>query len=355
MLLIAGLLAACAAAVLALGGDDAAPDRVGLSTHLQYSDEPLRSQLDELRDAGVRWIREDLEWAQIEQEPGRLDWSRTDELMVAAAETGINVLGVLTYSPPWASSAGGDKYAPPEDPAGFAAFAGQVARRYGRGGELWRSRPELQERPLAAVELWNEPWGHFFWKPDPDPSAYARLARSAAEAIRSAGADLDVLVSGDLLQVRTDGSTTPWFEALLRADPQLPRLVDGWTVHPYPSPKDRPPRDESGDPRYRFERVPLTAEVASRHDARRPLWITEIGWSTTEDAEETVSEDEQARYLAEALERALGEWDDLVAHTFVYTWSRSSTDQADREGGYGLRRADGSFKPAWDEIRERLR
>ena len=39
-----------------------------------------------------------------------------------------------------------------------------------------------------------------------------------------------------------------------------------------------------------------------------------------------------------------------MARTFIYTWDRSSQDSADREGGYGLRRPDGSTKPAWQAM-----
>ena len=334
-------------ALAGCGGDE----RIGLSTHLQWSGEPIARQVAALRDAGVRWIREDFRWGEIEPRRGRFRWRRTDQLMAATAAEGVDVLAILDYSAPWAAS-GPEEQFPPRDPADFARYARAVVDRYGEDGAFWEDRDDV--RPLRAIEIWNEPWGYFFWKPDPDPAAYAKLARATARTVRDARADVQVLVPADLLQVRTDGSIAPWFEALLDADPRLPQLVDGWTVHPYPSPRDRPPADPRADRRWTYGRVELVREIARRRDAARPIWITELGWSTAPQAEESVTEREQARYVADALDRALNDWDDFVERIFIYSWDRSRRDPGDLEAHFGLRRADGSFKPAWKEIAERL-
>jgi len=343
-------LAAIAFAGPACGGA-AGEGRVGLSTHLTFGQEPLGEALATMREGGISWIREDFLWDRLEPEPGRFDWAATDALMAAAAAEGMSVVAILDYSARWATGdPGGDVHHPPRDPGDYASFARAVVERYGPGGAFWEGREEAV--PLRAVELWNEPWGHFFWKPEPDPAAYGRLARAAAEAVREASPDVDVLVSADLLQVRGDGGVQPWFEALLDADPELPELVDGWTVHPYPGPRDRPPGARGDDIRFSFLRVRTAAEIARERDADRPIWITEIGWSTAQ-ADEGVSEEEQARHLGAALDRALGEWRDFVPVVFVYGWDRDNGAPDDLEGHFGVRRADGSFKPAWEAVTRR--
>ncbi len=339
-----------AALVLVIVASRDGEARIGVSTHLQWSGEPIGPQVAALRDGGVRWIREDFTWATIEPERGRFDWRGPDALIAAAAAEGVDVLAILVYSAPWAAS-GDDQHFPPRDPADYARYARAVVERYGEGGSFWEGRDEA--RPLRAVEIWNEPWGHFFWEPDPDPAAYAALAGAAARAIRDADAGVQVLVSADLLQVRTDGPITPWFEALLAAGPDLPELVDGWTVHPYPAPFDRSPSDGGADPRFGFDRVERVHAIARRHEVERPIWITELGWSTAPEHEESVSEEEQARYVATALDRALGDWSDFVERIFIYSFDRSGESPDDIQAHFGLRRADGSFKPAWEEITER--
>src|SRR5829696_6092075 len=110
-------LAALTTALVAvmLGGD--APgrgDRIGLSTHLTSGSDAIGPELAAIGDAGIGWIREDFTWARIEPERGTRDWQRTDELMRAAAAAGVDVLAILDYSAPWATSdSGGDLEAPP--------------------------------------------------------------------------------------------------------------------------------------------------------------------------------------------------------------------------------------------------
>jgi polysaccharide biosynthesis protein PslG len=321
--------------------------RIGYSTHLAYAGSP-RADLARLSNAGVDWIREDFLWETIERTRGRFDWRATDALMAAAAENELDVLAILGYSARWASR--GQVHDPPRNPADYAAFARAVVERYGEGGSFWRGADEV--RPLKAVELWNEPWGHFFWRPEPDPAAYARLARPAAEAVRSAGAGVDVLMSADLRQVRADGAVRPWFAALLAADPRLPELVDGWSVHPYPEPRDQGPGAGPAGSPYAFARVEQIRALARRRGAMRPIWITEIGWSTSS-GPGGVSEARQAAYLGAALDRALGPWRGFVARVFVYGYDRDNGARDDLEGHFGVRRADGSLKPAWDAVARR--
>ncbi len=343
-------LAVVAAALLLRDGDATAGDRVGLATHLMMRDGAIAPELAAIGDAGIGWIREDFSWALIEPQRGRLDWRRTDELMRAAAVAGVDVLAILDYSAPWATSdPEGDLEAPPTQEADFARYARAVVDRYGDGGAFWAG--EARVRPLKAVEVWNEPWGHFFWRPDPDPSRYAALARAAATAVRDAGRGVEVVVSADLLQVRSDGSLRPWFSALLDADPGLPALVDGWSVHPYPSPRSNGP-DAGGDPRFSVRRVTEVQALAERRNVARPIWITEIGWTTAAESEDGVTEAVQADYVDRTLTLADGPWGDFVARTFVYTWSRANGVPGDVEGNFGLRRADGSMKPAWWVVRQ---
>jgi hypothetical protein len=326
--------------------------RVGLSTHLFWLGESdAQYQLTRLRASGIDWVREDFRWDLLEPRKGTMDWSHTDALMTAAARTDTNVLAILDYSATWASSdpsGAGSIYYPPKDPADYAAYARRVVERYGPGGTFWAAHPELPAKPLGGVELWNEPWGSWFWKPGPDPAAYARLAKAAAIAVKAASPSVPVLLSGDILQIRADGSSAPWLDAVLAADPSLRSVIDAYSTHPYPSPRNRSPLDTSMPAAYRFDRAQLTHDVAAKYDADKPIWITEVGWSTATGVPDAVSEDTQATYLRDAVTSALGR--QAVQRIFVFGWDKSSGVSGDREGNYGLQRADGSFKPGWSAL-----
>jgi polysaccharide biosynthesis protein PslG len=332
-------------------------DRVGVSSHFFWLGRgDAVSRMGQLRAAGVRWLRDDFNWDRIQPTPGQFDWARTDNLMAAASETGMQVLGVLTYSPAWASSdptGGGRRQFGPSDPAAYARFAAAVTDRYGRGGAFWAEHPELDPQPLRAIEVWNEPHGHWSWG-TPDPAAYAALFRATVSAVEPRR-EVRVLLSADNLQVRQDRAIRPWFTEVVRADPGVLRLADGLAVHPYPQPWFRGPNDRSSDPRWRFERATAPTATARVRGVRLPVWITEVGWSTEPSADGSVDEATQARFIREAVLRVTGEWAGSVARMFLYTYGDNPDEANPLHRGYGLRRADGSPKPAWDALSALLR
>jgi polysaccharide biosynthesis protein PslG len=339
---LAGVLALAASS--SVGADAGAwSGRVGVAGHLiWYADQ--QSEMSRLRAGGVDWTREDFLWDTIEPTKGNFNWSWPDKLMTSSSKTGMKVLAILDYSAKWASSGpNGDATYPPRDPAEYANYAAAIVRRYGAGGTFWSAHPELAPQPLAAVEVWNEPWGYWDWKPNPDPAAYARLTKAAAEAVKAANPSVKVLIAGDVLQVRTDGKIVDWLKNVLAAEPALNTLVDALSVHPYPYPRNLGPYDDRPDPRWDFRRL----ELVHQTDPNHPIWVTEVGWSTATGVDDAVSEATQATYVRGAVERALGQWGSYVERVFVYSWDKSNGTSGDREGNFGLRRADGSTKPAW--------
>ena len=112
--------------------------RVGISTNTVWLP---RAEgyvyLRRARDVGITWVREDFTWSTLQPTPSRFDWSRTDALMLNAAQLRLKVLAIATYAPPWASGHDdGNKY-PPLDPKTYAKFVGAIADRYGRGGTVY--------------------------------------------------------------------------------------------------------------------------------------------------------------------------------------------------------------------------
>src|SRR3954470_21593967 len=101
-------------------------NRFGVCTHLRYFDQSLvRPELQRISASGIKWIREDFSWAQVESTRGVYDWSRTDNLMAAASSADVEVLPILGQSPPWAStdpSGKGDPAFPPKSNVDYAHF-----------------------------------------------------------------------------------------------------------------------------------------------------------------------------------------------------------------------------------------
>lgn len=326
--------------------------RIGVDAHVLWDENPT-SQLQPLVEAGVTHVRADFDWHDLEPERGGFDWSDSDRLMRASSVTGVDILAVVDYSAPWASSGpNGDVHYPPSSNADFATFAEAIASRYGPHGSFWSGHPDLSPRPLTSMEIWNEPFGYWSWKPGPDPAAYARLVRSAAAAIRSVEPSMTIVASGDLLAYTTTDQR-PWLTPLLDTDPGLASVVDRWSIHPYPDPLSQSPSSGGAASAYgTVGRVEQVANILKARGITSKLWVTEVGWCVSSVC--GVSDAQQAQYIDDVLTMATTSWTNIVDRVFLYTWDRRDASLGQREGNYGLRYDNGSDTPAWSHVKQRL-
>jgi hypothetical protein len=322
-------------------------DRVGFSgSNVWYDAAKQLQYMTKLRSGGVTWLREDFHWGAFEPAQGSWSWTVGDRLMRNASLAGLNILGIFAYSSNWGAD-GPTIYHPPKDPAAYANFCRRVVERYGPGGTFWQENPSLEPRPLTAVEIWNEPWLHQFWRPNPEPARYVELVRKASAAIKAAQPTVKVLASADIFQMRTDTSESrDWFRLLLEADAALFRdSVDVLSVHAYS--QSRSPLDAVTAQRWRYDRFLMTRDLAAAHGAPKPIWITEFGWTTEQGNGDAVSESVQAQYTQQALDLALRQWSSVVEKAFLFYWGASSDAYV---GGYSPLRPDGSEKPLWGTL-----
>ncbi len=302
---------------------------------------------------GVDWIREELDWPVAEPEQGVYRWKTFDRLFESAAKHHLHVLPLLLETPAWAGPA---PLGFPTDPATFATFAAHLAARYGPGGTFWTTHPKLDARYAPAwFELWNEPYTTAFSSGGVHPARYARLVVAAARAGRAANARTHWLMAADLLYQAPDGQMDNWLNALYTAEPDLNRFVGGVAVHPYSflEPTAGP---GSGDLEYRFERIGAIESVLSDHGAgQKPMWITELGWSTCSARPACTSEYDQAKWLAEAFALVRTRYARFVRAVFVYHLDDFVGAADNREDHYGLTAVVGSHKPAWRVVHEEAR
>lgn len=322
--------------------------RVGLvANSLDHSEDPGETQDDAL-ETGVRRLREEVRWSMVEPQPGARDWRVTDQLFTDAALRGIRLLPLLTDAPDWSVPSDGGL---PAAPDAYGAFVRDAVDRYGRDGTFWRARPEL-DRDLAPrwFELWNEP---YFVKQDDgerddalNAERYAALAGAAISATRRDGRDVRFLVPvATSSSTRTDDDVE-WLDALEAARPGLLANADAFAAHPYGivEPEGFAPLDE-------------LLEALRDRGVRKPVWITEIGWSTCDGGDdECVSEEVQADSLAALFDGIARDYAGIVEAVFVYhlhDWRVQP--EGGREGAYGLLRIGGSEKPAFSVLRRYAR
>ena len=287
--------------------------------------------------SGATWLIQLLEWREVEPVPDEYFWEYTDWLVRAAEYYGLELVLRLDHPPDWAVR---PEAALAVDVARYAAFAGRVAARY--------------QGRVAAYVIWNEPnlaveWGGR----SPDPAGYVELLCAARAAI-GASDSTAIIVSAGLAPTN---HTTPsalddrlYLQAMF--DTGAAACFDVLGAHPYgfAYPPDDPHGAHDGLNLARL--ADLRAIMIEKGASDKPVWATELGWTTaTVDPEQQwlqVGDEEQARYLVEAFQKAAREWPWLRR---IAIWNLSSGLAAsDEKRGYSIVADDGSPGPAYDAL-----
>jgi hypothetical protein len=299
-------------------------------------------------ETGTAWLREQLDWATIEPQPGVFSFSYYDHFMLLAAGRGEHVLALLDGTPSWA---GRDPSAIPADPSSYAAYVAAVIRRYGPHGSFWAAHPTLSGSAIRVVELWNEPFLPSGDDGDYAPGRYARLVRAAAVAAHAADPAVEILMAAEMQAGRdAQGNWQWWVNALYQAVPDLNNYFDGVAMHDYGSDITTLNPMIPGQPYSNYGHTlrieNLRRQFLLHAAAGKPFWITEVGWSTcTEDNPNCVNPAQQAANLTTLFDDVRGPWRNWVQGVFVYRFG-DGADPATVQDGYGLTALDGAPKPA---------
>jgi polysaccharide biosynthesis protein PslG len=234
------------------------------------SDAIRARQIELLLAAGAAAVRIDFHWSVIEPERGAFDFSALDPPVDAAVAAGIELIGIIAYGVPWASSlTDSDPMYPPDDPADYASYARALAQHYAGRVRRW--------------ELWNEPNGGWrFFRPSihGDAAHYARMMNLAAGAIRESCADCTVYSAGLFFHNQVVNGAIEFTHDMLTAEPDAFDRIDGFGIHPYtryppsvaPELDERPERALSG-------MLDDLERVFAAHGRQAPPWAaTELGW-----------------------------------------------------------------------------
>ena len=247
-------------------------------------------------------------WAEIHKSDSVLDWTRSDaELNGPVLTQGLSPLVILGYTPDWLAT--DEKHKAASVPARmypFHQFVQQAAKRY--------------SGKVRYYEVWNEPDTEFLQGTVVD---YVNLLKTAHFASRSTDPDSRIVFGG------LAGVNPPYMEAAYALGAK--DSFDIMAVHPY-----------QWDPVFNDEwfvsQMASLRALMNRHgDSHKPIWITEMGWSTASDK---ITPEIQARLLTQSIATALTLENMGVERFFwfvVKDWGGP---------GYGLLDVDGAPKPA---------
>ncbi len=230
------LTAAASAAVVA------AENPYGACAHVTRGEPPART-CAMMRIAGMGWVRSDFDWRGIETKKGEWNFANFDRVVAECEAEGVRLLPILGYSVPWAHPAH-------EHLDAWGEYVRRVVTRYGRR--------------LPVVEVWNEENITNFWK-SPNPTNYVALLRRTYETAKRAEPEVRVAFGG------TAGVPLGFIEEVYKLGGA--KWFDIMNIHPY----SHPGRPE-GSMDAQIEK--LRRVMAKYGDAKKPLWITEVGWPT---------------------------------------------------------------------------
>jgi hypothetical protein len=242
----------------------------------QYSSPAaLNAQMGLMASSGIESVRANFFWPSIEPGPGSYTWAATDQLVHTAATHGLQLLPIIEYTPPWASSHHGAQSAlyAPAHVSTFAAFVSALVQRYGPRGSFWRlpGNHGLND-PIVDWQIWNEPAGTWDWRSKPWDKTYGALLAAGYRAIHRADRHA-VVVSGAL--VGATGGRTPWGEATALYRHGLSRYSDAIAVNAYTG---APSASNSVARSLKNRAVPAPGDELPG-DAAKPIWVTEMTWS----------------------------------------------------------------------------
>jgi len=292
------LLICCAlpaAALPASGGADSlhpsvvsqsVGDRFGVaSSHLKLWDAAtMERELDAATGAGIGWVRCDFAWSDLEPVQGAWNFAGSDMAVAKAEEHGVDILGILAASPPWANGGNEWNY-PPTDLAAWSNYVRTVCLRY--------------KGKVTAWEIWNEENIDQFWMPVPDSAHFVQLLQLASAEIRAADPDATIVMGG------VAGLGSDYLDECLAAG--AAEYIDAIAYHPYAETigAEGEPEEDRYKPKEELCRwladvfVPWLVSLYSAKDLE--VWITEVGWNTCQQSPPGVDHDTQAAYLLRTL------------------------------------------------------
>jgi hypothetical protein len=214
--------------------------------------------------------------------------------------------------------------------------------------------PELKGS-VAAWEIWNEEDANVFWKAPVDAARYAALLRAAYPAIKAADPAATVVLGGltgndygYLAQVYAAGGGGSFDAVGVHTDTAC-NLVSPYSYF----------RDNGRISQWSFLGYREVHQTMADHgDGGKPIWMTELGWSTSTATCDSgqwagqkaggVSQADQATFLKQAY-HCLAQ-DSYVPVAMWFDLQDTGSDvPLDR---FGLFNPDGSAKPSWSAFQD---
>jgi endo-1,4-beta-mannosidase len=304
---------------------------VCVSSHLNnISQADVDEQTTLMQQAGIKWVRFNVVWGNVEQANGVYDWSSYDYIINDINSKGMHPLALVTQwgAPSWERTDPYNWMSPVNNPTDFGNFVQALATHY--KGEI------------SLYEIGNEPNWAKFWPPTPNAQAYTQLLIAAYNGIKAAD-PTDKVISGGLA-IDSDGGKT-YLQDMY--DNGAKNHFDYLGFHPYSYPSS--PNVGYGWGLSSLDNIQTV--LTQNGDSSKQIIVTEFGWPSTT-ASGNVDEATQANYINLFYQNIeYGNYQN-VPIACVYDFMDDGTDTTNPEDNFGIIRSDYSLKPAYTTIQE---
>ncbi len=273
--------------------DKSQPFAISATLGNRVRDDEQNTAVSLMQEAGVQWAREEIFWHQVQsRKGGPYRWTGAngfynyDASVARLKSGGMNVLGLLDYSPAWTAgtTATMNDWLPD-----WGDFVYNTVLRYGK-----------QRGQIKYWEIWNEPnlRRYGYGNGIHSIADYVRLLDVSRAAAKAADPQA-VIVLGGITSIWSDIPTPEDYDMATYL--QLLYEAGGWNsfdvlaIHPY-----RPGAPEAAslrrDTTQDFEAELKVVDALLDQFGHKRVWITEVSWSAY-DGFYGVSETDQAAYL----------------------------------------------------------
>jgi hypothetical protein len=292
---------------------------LGVVTHFGQGEGNVQANLSLIQQMGSTSIRDEVDWAKVERQPGQYAVSASvDTFVNAAIAKGQKPLITLAYGNPFYDN--GNKPTSAAAIEGYVRYAEFVARHF--------------KGIVFLYEIWNE-WDGSVGNTTPGtPTSYVNLLKAVYPRLKAV--DPNIVVIGGAV---TGGAVRgPWFGQMLAAGALSSADVISMHEYIYNHPGN------GNSPETLLDHIDVAENTLRSYNGNQdfPLYLTETGWPTTSTG---TPADEIADFNAQTI--LLTPTRSFLKGLWWYDFQDNGTDPTNVEDNFGLVRADLSLKPGY--------
>jgi hypothetical protein len=331
----------------------------GFGVELYYTNKD--AVLQKVKEAGFSWVRQQVPWADIQDQNTRAYlWGELDSIVEAAQRNNVKLILSLVKAPSWAARNG--RNGMPGDKFDFGSFAANIARHYkGKVAayEIWNEQNLQSEtgapvNPAQYLDLLVTGYSSIKWI---DPQAVVIYGGETPTGVNNPDIGIDDVIYLQQFYQLAGGAGKRYFD-VLGAHPgsNLNPPDTLWPSNPGPGCSNG--NQWCDHPSFYFRRIEGLRQVMEANgDGGKQMWLTEFGWTTRNSAPgyeygQYVTDQNQADYLVRAFQKGKNDysWMGVMTVWNLNLWNKTNND-ADEKAPWSVLDKNLNARPSYTALK----